>query len=139
MIKKVHEHIITELQQSSRIDTIFVVTAILFNLIVLAVNSGVANSAVSEKPGSGDDQVLIIFIIMSLIVNFIAITALLTGKSTRKKLLEGLINMYSDNDVDKYYDSSLLGNYSKRYFFFSLVILSLAITSIAVPLVIRFS
>lgn len=139
MIKKVHEHIITELQQSSRIDTIFVVTAIFFNLIVLAVNSGVANNAVSKNPGKSDDLVLTIFIIMSLLVNFVAITALLTGKSTRKKLLEGLITMYSDNGVEKYYDSSLLGNYSKRYFFFSLVILSLALTSIAVPLVIRLS
>ena len=139
MIKKVHEHIITELQQSARIDTIFVVTAVLFNLIVLAINSAVATNAVSKNPNSSDDFVLAIFIIMSLIVNFVAITALLTGKNTRNKLLEGLITMYRDNSVDKYYDSSLLGNYNKRYFFFSLVILSLTLTSIAVPLVIRLS
>ena len=139
MIKKVHEHILGELQQSARIDTIFVVTAVLFNLIVLAINSAVAGNAVSKNPSSSDDFVLTIFIIMSLIVNSVAITALLTGKNTRKKLLNGLITMYQDNNVNKYYDSSLLDNYSKRYFFFSLVILSLTLTSIAVPLVIRFS
>ena len=139
MIKKVHEHIITELQQSSRIDTIFVVTAVLFNLLVLAINSAIAGNAVSNNPNSSDDFVLTIFIMMSLIVNCVAITALLTGKNTRKKLLNGLITMYQDNNVDKYYNSSLLENYSKRYFFFSLVILSLTLTSIAVPLVIRFS
>ncbi len=35
MLTEVHDHIINELGQSSRTDTIFVVTAIIFNLIVL--------------------------------------------------------------------------------------------------------
>jgi len=139
MIEKVHQHIVNELQQSSRTDTIFVITAVLFNLIVLAINSAVAGDAVSKNPNPSSDFVLIIFIIMSVIVNFVAITALLAGKDTRKKLLNGLISMYRDNNVDKYYDSSLLKGYSSRYFFFSIVIISLALTSIAVPLVIRLS
>ncbi|OQX95652.1 hypothetical protein B6I21_04335 [candidate division KSB1 bacterium 4572_119] len=137
MINQVHQHILDELQQSARTDTIFVVTAVLFNLIVLAVNSAVAGSAISKNPNPSDDFVLIIF--MGIMVNSVAITALLTGRSTREKLLDGLIVMYQDNEVDKYYDSSLLSNYGKRYLSFSIVILSLALTSIAVPLVIRLS
>lgn len=43
MIERVHEHIITELQQNTRTDTIFILTAILLNLIALGVNSGVAS------------------------------------------------------------------------------------------------
>jgi len=39
MIERVHEHIITELQQNTRTDTIFIITAILLNLVLLAVNS----------------------------------------------------------------------------------------------------
>ena len=139
MIEKVHQHIVNELQQSSRTDTIFVITAVLFNLIVLAINSAVAGDAVSKNPNPSDDFVLTIFIVMSIIVNCVAITALLAGKNTRKKLLNGLIAMYQDNNVDKYYDSSLLKGYSTRYFFFSVIILSLTLTSIAVPLVIRLS
>ena len=139
MIEKVHQHIISELQQSSRTDTIFVVTAVLFNLIVLGINSAVAGDAVSKNPNPSDDFVLTIFIIMSIIVNSVAIIALLTGKNTRNQLLKGLISMYRDKDVDKYYDSSLLKNYGTRYFFFAIIILSLAITSIAVPLIIRLS
>jgi hypothetical protein len=104
---------------------------------VLAINSAVAGDAVSKNPNPSDDFVLTIFILMSIIVNCVAITALLTGKNTRKKLLNGLITMYQDNNVDKYYDSSLLKGYSTRYLFFSVVIISLALTSIAVPLVIR--
>jgi hypothetical protein len=34
MLKQVHEHIVSELQQNARTDTLFVVTAIAFNLIV---------------------------------------------------------------------------------------------------------
>ena len=139
MIEKVHQHIISELQQSSRTDTIFVVTAVLFNLIVLGINSAVAGNALSKNPNPSDDFVLTIFIIMSIIVNSVAIIALLTGKNTRNQLLKGLISMYRDKDVDKYYDSSLLKNYGTRYFFFAIIILSLAITSIAVPLIIRLS
>ena len=42
MIERVHEHILTELQQNTRTDTIFIITAILINLITLAINSEVA-------------------------------------------------------------------------------------------------
>ncbi len=68
MIEKVHQHIVNELQQSSRTDTIFVITAVIFNLIVLAINSAVAGDAVSKNPNPSDDFVLTIFFIMSIIV-----------------------------------------------------------------------
>ena len=37
MIEKVHQHIINELQQTSKNDTVFVITAVLFNLLFIAV------------------------------------------------------------------------------------------------------
>jgi hypothetical protein len=138
MIEKVHQHIIDELQQGSRTDTIFIITAVLFNLIVLAVNSGVASSAVSEKPETSDDAVLVIFILLIIMVNLVSIRALITGKKTRALLIKGLLSMYKDNQVDKYYDSSLLANYDKRYLSFGTVILCIAFIAVAVPLVIRF-
>ena len=45
MLERVHEHIVDELGQSARTDTIFVVTAIIYNLVVLGVNSAVASEA----------------------------------------------------------------------------------------------
>ena len=138
MIEKVHQHIINELQQGSRTDTIFIITAVVFNLIVLAVNSGIASSGASEKPHTSDDAVLIIFILLVVIVNLVSIRALFTGKKTRALLTNGLISMYLDNQVDKYYPSSLLENYNKRYMSFSIVILCIAFIAIIVPLVIRF-
>ena len=134
MLERVHQHIVDELQQGARTDTIFVVTAVLFNLIVLGVNSAVAN-----EPGMPNDLILVVLIVMVLIINAISIAALVFGRSTRNKLLSGLLAMYHDNDVDRYYDPSLLTNYNKRYLLFAGVILALGVTSIAVPLIVRFA
>ena len=138
MLKQVHEHIVSELQQNARTDTIFVVTAVLFNLIVLAVNSAVASEAIESDARSTNDLILVVFIIMSLLVNAIAVIALNHGRRSREKLLNGLFSMYEDNEVGKYYDVSLMGSYRARYFLFTGVILCLAITSIVVPIIIRF-
>lgn len=137
MLEQVHQHIVSELQQSSRTDTIFVVTAVVFNLIVLGINSAVADTAASNGGDAASDIILGVFIAMSLLVNSIAVTALLFGKGTRDRLLNGLLAMYRDNSVDQYYDASLLINYGRRYLLFIGVILCLAITGIVVPLIIR--
>ena len=42
MIERVHEHITGELGANARTDTIFVLTAIILNLIALGINSGIA-------------------------------------------------------------------------------------------------
>ena len=138
MLKQIHEHIISELQQNARTDTIFVITAIVFNLIVLAINSSVAGEAISPDANSINDLILAVFIVMSLVVNGIAVTALNFGKQSRLKLLRGLLGMYEDNDVAKYYDSSLMKGYGKRYLLFIGVIICLSLTSIVVPVIIRF-
>ncbi len=138
MLAQVHKHIVSELQQSARTDTIFVVTAVVFNLVVLGVNSAVADEAASYNADPSQDVILAVLIVMSLLVNGIAIAALYFGSGTRNKLLKGLLAMYHDNDVDQYYDASLLAGYGKRYLLFIGVILCLAATGIAVPLVVRF-
>lgn len=138
MLDKVHQHIINELQQSSKTDTIFIITAVLFNLLVLGINSGIASNAVSDRPSPSDDFVLVVFMFMLVIVNVIVAKGLSTGKGTRQKLLDGLVAMYRDNGVDKYYDSVLLQNYGKRYSLFIWVILCMAGTAVLVPLIIRF-
>ncbi len=43
MIEHIHKHITSELQQNTRTDIIFILAAILLNLITLAVNSGMSN------------------------------------------------------------------------------------------------
>jgi hypothetical protein len=138
MLEKVHDHITSELQQNTRTDTIFVVTAIVFNLIVLAINSAVAGEAGSSSPGAGSDIILAVFITMSILVNTISVSALRFGRRNREQLIRGLLSMYKDNKVAKYYDKTLISGYRKRYLLFTGVILCLAATGMVVPLIVRF-
>lgn len=140
MLSQVHEHIVKELGESSRTDTIFVLTAIIFNLIVLAINSGIATAAMDEEGDTATyDIILTVFIVMTVVLNIVAVAALMLGRRTRKTLIEGLVAMYRDNAVDKYYDPALMSNYGMRYLLFGGVIATLAVTAIAVPLIIRFA
>jgi hypothetical protein len=137
MLEQVHDHIVDELGQSSRTDTIFVVTAVIFNLIVLGINSAVSSAATDGGGSAANDVILAVFILMTLLINTIAVGALILGRQTRRKLLDGLVAMYQDNDVEKYYDPTLLSNYGIRYLLFAGVIVLLAFTAIIVPLIIR--
>ncbi len=134
MIERVHEHIITELQQNTRTDTIFIITAILLNLVILATNSIIAG---------GEDQsvtitiVMVMFVCLLIVVNLIVIFGLLKGKQTRVKLINGLLKMYKDQGVEGYYDASLLINYNTRYNLFILAVVFLGVIAIVVPFVIR--
>jgi len=136
--EQVHDHIVSELSHSSRTDTIFVVTAVVFNLVVLGINSGVSVAAAESDSSSVVDLILAVFIVMTVLLNVIAVAALILGRRTRRLLLAGLVAMYRDNKVDKYYDTALMANYGVRYLLFAGVIVTLALTAIVVPLIIRF-
>jgi len=134
MIERVNEHIITELQQNTRTDTIFIITAILLNLVILATNSIMA---------AGEEQivtttiVMVLFVCLLVVVNLVVIFGLLKGRQTRVKLINGLLKMYKDQGVEGYYDASLLSNYNTRYNLFILVVVFLGVIAIVVPFVIR--
>ncbi len=132
MIERVHEHIITELQQNTRTDTVFILTAILLNLLALGINSAVAS-------GSNKDAttwiVFFTFVCLVIVVNFVVEIGLLKGKQTRTKLLNGLLKMYKDQGVDGYYDASLLSNYNTRYNLFLLTVVVTGLIALVVPLV----
>ncbi len=134
MIEHVHQHITSELQQNTKTDTIFILAAILLNLISLAVNSGMA-----EQSREKESLIIVMFLFVALIimVNIVVIFGLAKGKQTRSKLVQGLMQMYIDKGVDKYYDSSLLSNYSVRYNLFIMVVVCTGIISIVVPFVLR--
>ena len=139
MLGQVHDHIVKELGDSSRTDTIFVLTAIVFNLIVLGINSSVSLGATGEDETFTYDLVLAAFVVLTISVNIIAVAAMGLGRRTRRMLLDGVVAMYRDNDVDKYYDPSMVSNYGTRYLLFTGVIVTLAATAIVVPFIIRFT
>ena len=134
MIERVHEHILAELQQNTRTDTIFIVAAILLNLLTLAINSSIAEE--SQKNVT-NFIVMLIFASLVIVINIVVIFGLSKGKQTRSKLLNGLLKMYRDQGVEGYYDPSLLSGYNTRYNLFILVVVCMGMISIVVPFVVR--
>jgi hypothetical protein len=136
MIEYVHKHITSELDQNTRTDTIFILTSIILNLITLAVNSSIATSS-RRTADTSMLVVMFVFICLIIVVNLVAVIGLIKGKSTREKLLKGLMDMYKDQNVDKYYDASLLGNYNLRYNLFILVVVFTGVIASIVPFILR--
>ena len=134
MIERVHEHIIEELQQNTRTDTIFIIAAILLNLLTLGINSAMAEES---RKDTTFFVVMLIFVSLVIVVNVVVILGLSKGKQTRSKLLNGLLKMYRDQGVEGYYDPSLLSGYNTRYNLFILVIVFMGLISIVVPFVVR--
>ena len=133
MIERVHQHIITELQQNTRTDTIFILPAILLNLVILATNSIIATGEQSVTTMI----VMSLFVSLLIVVNVVVIFGLLKGKQTRLKLVNGLLKMYKDQGVEGYYDASLLSNYNTRYNLFILAVVCIGVIAIIVPFVVR--
>jgi hypothetical protein len=80
---------------------------------------------------------MFLFVVLIVLVNIVVIIGLIKGRQTRVKLVSGLLKMYKDNNVDKYYDETLLGNYNIRYNLFIMVVIFTGIIAIAVPFVMR--
>ncbi len=134
MIEYVHKHITSELQQNTRTDTIFILTAIFLNMLTLGINSAMAEASRDEV---NLFIVMFIFISLVIVVNIVVIFGLLKGKQTRSKLINGLLKMYKDQNVEGYYDSSLLRNYNTRYNLFILTVVFTGVIAIAIPFVVR--
>ena len=134
MIEHVHTHITSELQQNTKTDIIFILTSIALNLITLGINSGMAEK--SRTQGS-TLTVMFAFVFLIVLVNIVVIFGLIKGKETRKKLINGLLAMYRDQNVAKYYDESLLGNYNVRYNLFIMVVVCTGVIATIVPFILR--
>lgn len=133
MIERVHQHILNELNVNARTDTIFVLTAIILNLLTLGINSGIASS--------GDDGttniIMFTFVALIIMVNFVSEIGLIRGRQMRKKLMNGLVKMYKDQNVDGYYDSSLMSDYKTRYNLFMLAVIFTGLVAIIIPFALR--
>jgi len=129
MLDKIHAHILDELRINARTDTIFIISAVLINFITLAINSAISDS------GKSDILIMFCFVILTIVVCIVAEIGLIRGRQASAKLINGLIEMYKDNGVDKYYNPSLLKFYRLRYNLFVIIILITGLISIIVPFI----
>jgi len=134
MLENVHNHIIKELEQNTKTDIIFILTSIFLNLITLAVNAGLVEKSRTQ---SSTLAVMFVFVTLIVLVNIVVIIGLVKGRQTRMKLVNGLISMYRDQNVAKYYDESLLGNYNLRYNLFIMVVVCTGVIATIVPFILR--
>ncbi len=81
--------------------------------------------------------VMFVFVCLIVLLNLVVVIGLMKGKQTREKLLASLIQMYKDQDVDKYYDMSLLGNYNMRYNLLIMVVIFTGVIAATVPFILR--
>jgi len=138
MLSHLHTHVVSELQQSSRTDTVFVVTAVLFNLVVLGINWGVAAASHGTDYDATKDLILAVLVVATVLINFFCFKALRAGRHTRATLTGGLITLYKDQGIDRYYDPQLLDSYGARNKLFVAVLMVLAVIATVVPLLERF-
>jgi acid phosphatase family membrane protein YuiD len=128
MIEKLHDQLILELKLNERSNTIFVLSSILLNLIILAVNSGLSTSDDTDK-----FIIMALFALLMLAYSAIAIVGIRRGSGIRSKIISGLMQMYRDREVDRYYDQSLADSYSQRYRLLIMAIAATGAVSLAVP------
>jgi len=134
MLDSLHNHITKELEQNTKTDTIFILAAIILNLVTLAVNSGFVEKSRTETSSL---VAMFAFVALIIVVNLVVIFGLYKGKETRNKLVKGLIGMYRDQKVDKYYDDSLLLNYNSRYNLFIMLVVCTGVIAVIVPFILR--
>ena len=133
MIEKLHEHIIDELRTNARTDTVFSLSSILLNFIALAINWAVTDS--DETLQSAAIVTFTLFVVLVLVVNTVAVLGLARGRQTGGKLLNGLLKLYKDQNVEGYYDPSILAAYNQRYLLFIIAVAATGFIAIAVPVV----
>ena len=129
MLDKIHAHILDELKINARTDTIFIISAIIINFITLAINSGISNFSKSNI------LIMFCFVILTIVVCIVSEIGLIRGRQASAKLINGLIEMYKDNGVEKYYNPSLLKFYRLKYNSFMIIILIIGLISIIVPFI----
>ena len=131
MKEQIHAHLLKEMEQASKGDTVFVICAVLFNLVVLAVNSAVAI-------GKSQLSVLVfsIFMLGSVLVTVSAIVALRNASKACNIYRESLLWLYQSEGVDKYWPTQLNSANKVRFILYYLIVLFTAFMAVCIPLAI---
>jgi len=158
MQDRLHQDLVSELNQTTRTDTVTAIVAVVLNLIFLLVNSLIAGgvwtedysypNVIKEDPMFVPEptitsefhlsMMLIFMIVMAAIIaiNVFVIRALIAGKERRIKLSEKLEKMYEDEDLGKYYDASIIKGYDTRYGLYTKIVGTLGLLATLIPIVV---
>lgn len=131
MIEAIQKHLMSELDRSGRADTVFVVSGVLFNILVLFVN-WIQASSIAE--GRGNLMIYLIFAAGSLLISGTALLALINSRRICNSVHTALQQIYSDTNVAQYLPSGLstLGN--KRFILSFIVVGGTGLLAVVIPL-----
>ncbi|MDH5178058.1 MAG: hypothetical protein OEZ39_16260 [Gammaproteobacteria bacterium] len=142
MIEGIHKHLLTELDRAGRADTIFVLSGIGFNLLVLAINWAQAGDITRRYVGHNNIDNIIIFIIFllgSVIVTTSCLLILRNNKNICYQCHTALLKIYADTDVEKYMPSGMTTLGNKRFNLSVIVVAGTGLIAVIVPLVVIFA
>ena len=149
MKDRLHGEISAELEQTTKTDKTTVVVAIILNFIFLFANMAFASGAWSTNYDYRNDgsfttstefnlslfAAFLILLGVTIVFDFFVVRALSKGVERRIKLTEGLVKMYQEEGLDKYYDPAIIQGYQSRYGLYKNIVLIMGILAVAVPLV----
>jgi hypothetical protein len=130
MIEQLHSHLLKDMEQAGKEDTTFVLSAVFFNIMVLAVNSAVVQG---ESPSS--TAIFIIFTFGSLLVTSSALAAIRNASKACAIYHNALMNIYEENSVAKYWPKELSKNAGTRLRLYMLIVSITGLIAILIPLI----
>ncbi len=132
MIEKVHDYLVYELDRSSKSDTVFVISAVLFNILVMFINWAQASSIAA---GRGSIAIFGIFLVGVLFVSGAALIALVNSKRICIRCHEALEKIYENEGVSDYFpkNMAILGN--KRFVLSFIVVAGTGLIATLVPVI----
>jgi hypothetical protein len=149
MKDRLHGEISAELEQTTKTDKTTIIVAIVLNFIFLFANMGFASGVWSlnydyQNPNSVTTSTelnlnllaaFLILIGVTITFNIFVIQALGKGVERRVKLTEGLVKMYQEEGLDKYYDPSIIQGYRARYSLYKNIVIILGFLAVTIPFV----
>jgi hypothetical protein len=133
MIERVHQHLLSELERTTRADTVFVVCAVLFNLLALFISWTQVPTS-TENYRSGSFGIYILTTLGIIVVSGAALKALQNGRATCESIHASLAQIYRDASVDKYVPDSLRAMGGSRFRLSVVVVAGTSVLAVAIPL-----
>ena len=137
MIEAIHRHLLAELDRAGRSDTIFILSGVSFNLLVLFVNwVQAADIALSSRgPSAANYLIFLIFMAGALLVTGACLLTLTNSKRMCSEIRSSLSKIYQDSDVAKYLPTGLSDLGTRRVALSLIIVGGTGLIAVAVPAV----
>jgi len=132
MIEKIHDNLVSELDRSSKSDTVFIISAVLFNMLVMFINWTQASSL---SNGRGSIAIFLVFLVGVLVVSGVALFSLINSKKICIRCHEALEKIYEKNGVSEFLPPEMKNFGNKRFVLSFIVVAGTALISVLVPVI----